>query len=86
MSQFLSDCGCAWSVNIIQNVNFDFTQMAVQIQFTNKGLFYIALSVDLSYGNSSLIIKTFTPMAGQIPFISDCLFYTNLLLVTVCFM
>ena len=47
MSQFLSGYGSAWSMNTIHNVNFNFTQVAVWIQFTNKGSFYRALSVDL---------------------------------------
>ena len=29
MSQFLSGSGCAWSANMIHNVNFNFTHVAV---------------------------------------------------------
>ena len=53
------------------NVNFNFTQMAVQIQFTNKFSFYITPSIDLLFNHLPLIIITFTQMAVQIPFMSN---------------
>ena len=54
-----------------------FTQMTVQISFTNKSSFYIALSIDLLFDHLALIFITFTQMAVQIPFASDCSFYIN---------
>ena len=57
---------------MIHNVNFNFTQMAVSIQFTNKGSFYIVLSVDHPFYHVPLMVLTFTQITGQIPFMSYC--------------
>ena len=49
--------------------------MTVEIQFTNKSSFYIAVSSDLLFDHLLLIFLTLTQMALQINFTSDCSFY-----------
>ena len=58
-------------------------QMTVQIQFTNKSSFYIALSVDFIFDILPSISVTFTEMAVQLPFMNHCSFYINFNCLTV---
>ena len=70
--------------NVMRNINLhdtqcilNFTQMVLQIWFTNKGSFYITLPVDLLFDHLPLIVIPFTQIAMQIPFTNGCSFYIN---------